>query len=97
MVFLMMLVLKGLSYSLNNPCKEILYQPTSQNIKFKAKSWIDVFGARGSKALGTTPKEDAARRARHKPPPDPRRLRRHQRVLRLGGGPALLRLFRVHG
>ncbi|KAJ1452110.1 ADP/ATP carrier protein [Pelagophyceae sp. CCMP2097] len=53
MVFLMMLVLKGLSYSLNNPCKEILYQPTSQNIKFKAKSWIDVFGARGSKALGS--------------------------------------------
>uniref|UniRef100_A0A7S3NPK7 ADP,ATP carrier protein n=1 Tax=Aureoumbra lagunensis TaxID=44058 RepID=A0A7S3NPK7_9STRA len=52
-VFLMMLVLKGLSYSLNNPCKEILYQPTSSAVKFKAKSWIDVFGARGSKALGS--------------------------------------------
>jgi len=52
-VFAMMLVLKGLSYSLNNPCKEILYQPTSSAVKFKAKSWIDVFGARGSKALGS--------------------------------------------
>ena len=48
-----MLLLKGVSYCLNNPCKEILYQPTSSNVKFKAKSWIDVFGARGSKALGS--------------------------------------------
>ena len=52
-VFLAMLLLKGFSYCLNNPCKEILYQPTSANVKFKAKSWIDVFGARGSKALGS--------------------------------------------
>ncbi|KAH8097520.1 TLC ATP/ADP transporter [Aureococcus anophagefferens] len=43
----------GFSYCLNNPCKEILYQPTSSSVKFKAKSWIDVFGARGSKALGS--------------------------------------------
>ena len=52
-VFLAMLLLKGFSYCLNNQCKEILYQPTSSNVKFKAKSWIDVFGARGSKALGS--------------------------------------------
>ena len=53
MVFVMMLVLKALSYALNNPCKEILYQPTSKAVKFKAKSWIDIFGQRGSKALGS--------------------------------------------
>jgi AAA family ATP:ADP antiporter len=53
MVFLMMLVLKALSYALNNPCKELLYQPTSDAVKFKAKSWIDIFGQRGSKALGS--------------------------------------------
>ena len=47
-----MLLLKGFSYCLNNPCKEILYQPTSSSVKFKAKSWIDIFGQRGSKALG---------------------------------------------
>jgi len=31
----------------------MLYQPTSSNVKYKAKSWIDIFGARGSKALGS--------------------------------------------
>jgi len=52
-VFLAMMVLKACSYSLNNPTKEILYQPTNQSVKYKAKSWIDIFGARGSKALGS--------------------------------------------
>lgn len=52
-VFCAMLLLKGFSYSLNNPCKEILYQATTKAVKFKAKSWIDVFGARGSKAGGS--------------------------------------------
>uniref|UniRef100_A0A7S2SQY8 ADP,ATP carrier protein n=1 Tax=Rhizochromulina marina TaxID=1034831 RepID=A0A7S2SQY8_9STRA len=53
LVFAMMLVLKALSYALNNPCKELLYQPTSQAVKFKAKSWIDIFGQRGAKAGGS--------------------------------------------
>lgn len=53
MVFGAMMMLKGFSYALNNPTKEILYQPTSNAVKFKAKSWIDIFGARGSKALGS--------------------------------------------
>merc|ERR1719198_2596763 len=44
MVFVMMLVLKALRTALNNPCKELLYQPTSDAVKFKAKSWIDMFG-----------------------------------------------------
>lgn len=52
-VFAAMILLKGFSYSLNNPTKEILYQPTSSSVKYKAKSWIDIFGARGSKALGS--------------------------------------------
>jgi len=52
-VFGAMMLLKGFSYALNNPTKEILYQPTSSAVKFKAKSWIDIFGARGSKALGS--------------------------------------------
>merc|ERR1719231_1932816 len=53
MVFVMMLVLKALHTALNNPCKELLYQPTSDVVKFKAKSWIDVFGQRSAKALGS--------------------------------------------
>ena len=52
-VFFAMIMLKGFSYALNNPTKELLYQPTSLAVKFKAKSWIDIFGARGSKALGS--------------------------------------------
>ncbi|KAL7528403.1 hypothetical protein ACHAXR_002430 [Thalassiosira sp. AJA248-18] len=52
-VFAAMMILKANSYALNNPTKEMLYQPTSSNVKYKAKSWIDIFGARGSKALGS--------------------------------------------
>jgi AAA family ATP:ADP antiporter len=52
-VFAAMMTLKANSYALNNPTKEILYQPTSPSVKYKAKSWIDIFGARGSKALGS--------------------------------------------
>mmetsp|Transcript_14452 Transcript_14452/g.20372 ORF Transcript_14452/g.20372 Transcript_14452/m.20372 type:complete len:653 (-) Transcript_14452:188-2146(-) len=52
-VFAAMMMLKACSYALNNPTKEMLYQPTSSAVKYKAKSWIDIFGARGSKALGS--------------------------------------------
>jgi ATP:ADP antiporter, AAA family len=52
-VFGAMVTLKASIYALNNPTKEILYQPTSSAVRYKAKSWIDIFGARGSKALGS--------------------------------------------
>jgi AAA family ATP:ADP antiporter len=52
-VFVVMMIIKGMSYALNNPTKEILYQATSTNIKFKCKSWIDTFGQRGAKAAGS--------------------------------------------
>ena len=52
-VFGAMMVLKANSYALNNPTKEMLYQPTSSAVRYKAKSWIDIFGARGSKAMGS--------------------------------------------
>jgi AAA family ATP:ADP antiporter len=48
-----MIMLKAVSYSLNNPTKEILYQPTSSAVRYKAKSWIEIFGGRVSKALGS--------------------------------------------
>ncbi|MBY0353661.1 hypothetical protein K2W90_04835 [Candidatus Babeliales bacterium] len=47
-----LVVIKSLNYALNNPCKEMLYIPTSRDIKFKAKSWIDMFGCRSAKAGG---------------------------------------------
>jgi AAA family ATP:ADP antiporter len=52
-VFAVMMVIKGMTYALQNPTKEILYQMTSTSIKFKCKSWIDTFGQRSSKAAGS--------------------------------------------
>ena len=51
-LFAGMVAIKGFSYSLNNPTKEVMYLPTSKDVKFKAKSWIDSFGQRGSKGTG---------------------------------------------
>ncbi len=51
--FLIAVVLfKALSYTLNNPAKEVMYIPTSKDVKFKAKSWIDGFGGRTAKSTG---------------------------------------------
>lgn len=47
-------IFKGFSYTLNNPSKEVMYIPTSKDVKFKAKSWIDAFGNRLTKLLGAT-------------------------------------------
>ena len=52
-LFSMVSIVKALSFSLNEPVKELLYIPTSQPIKFKAKAWIDVFGCRLAKAAGS--------------------------------------------
>ncbi|MFH1832169.1 MAG: Npt1/Npt2 family nucleotide transporter [bacterium] len=48
-----MMAYKAMSYALNNPCKEIMYIPTSKDVKFKAKGWIDMFGSRTAKGLGS--------------------------------------------
>ena len=45
-------MIKSLSYALNNPAKEVMYIPTSKDVKFKSKGWIDMFGSRGAKASG---------------------------------------------
>lgn len=50
--FIAMIAIKALNYALNIPCREIMYIPTSRDIKFKAKSVIDMFGGRSSKAGG---------------------------------------------
>ncbi len=51
--FGIMVVAKGLNYALNAPAKEQLYIPTSKDAKYKGKAWIDMFGSRSSKALGS--------------------------------------------
>ena len=52
-LFIFVSILKALIFSLNEPVKELLYIPTSEAIKFKAKAWIDVFGSRLSKGINT--------------------------------------------
>eukprot|EP01108_Squamamoeba_japonica_P003431 TRINITY_DN2795_c0_g1_i1.p1 TRINITY_DN2795_c0_g1~~TRINITY_DN2795_c0_g1_i1.p1 ORF type:complete len:205 (-),score=58.08 TRINITY_DN2795_c0_g1_i1:4-618(-) len=52
--FGVMVLTKGLSYALNNPAKEMMYIPTSKAVKYKAKSWIDLFGGRAAKAAGSS-------------------------------------------
>lgn len=48
-----LIMIRCFTYALNNPAKEIMYIPTSKDIKFKTKSWIDMFGARSMKAAGS--------------------------------------------
>ncbi len=52
-IFYGLLVAKALNYALNQPAKEVLYIPTSQSIKYKSKAWIDMFGLRFAKAIGS--------------------------------------------
>lgn len=52
-IFYVMLIAKALNYALYQPAKEVLYIPTSKNIKYKSKAWIDMFGLRFAKAAGS--------------------------------------------
>lgn len=51
-IFVVMMIAKGLGYAVNNPVKEMMYIPTSKDVKFKSKGFIDVFAGRMSKAFG---------------------------------------------
>jgi hypothetical protein len=53
-LFVVVSLLKALIFSLNEPVKELLYIPTSQSIKYKAKAWIDVVGSRMAKGIGSS-------------------------------------------
>jgi len=50
--FLVMMMAKGLGYAVNNPVKEMMYIPTSKDVKFKTKGFTDVFGVRMAKMGG---------------------------------------------
>jgi len=45
--------LGAVNYSFSHPLRESLYIPTLKDMKFKAKSWIDTFGTKLSKASGS--------------------------------------------
>ena len=52
-LFIALSICKALTFSVHDPAEEVLYMPTSDAIKFKAKFWIDVVGQRVAKALGS--------------------------------------------
>ncbi len=51
--FIALIALRAANYALNHPIREILYIPTTKNIKFKAKAWTDAFGSRSAKGGGS--------------------------------------------
>jgi ATP/ADP translocase len=52
-IFFSLSLLKAMTYSIHDPSKEMLYIPTSNAVKFRAKFWIDVVGERILKAVGS--------------------------------------------
>jgi AAA family ATP:ADP antiporter len=44
---------RGLSYSINRASKELLYVPVDPVQAYQAKAWIDMFGYRVFKVLGS--------------------------------------------
>lgn len=51
--FAVMVISKGINYALYQPSKEQLYIPTSKEAKYKSKAFIEMFGSRSSKAMGS--------------------------------------------
>lgn len=45
--------LKSINYAFATPIRESLYIPTVKDIKFKSKSWIDAFGQKIARSLGS--------------------------------------------
>ena len=52
-LFVSLSICKALTYSVHDPAEEVLYMPTSDDAKFRAKFWIDVVGQRIAKAAGS--------------------------------------------
>ncbi len=52
-IFVIMVLLRALHYGFNAPVREILYIPTTKDIKFKSKAWIESFGRTLSKTSGS--------------------------------------------
>ncbi len=48
-----MVFMRAFSFGFNNPTKEITYIPETEEVRFKAKGWIDVVGYRAAFAAGS--------------------------------------------
>ncbi len=52
-LFALMVGSKAINYALNGPALKQLYIPTTTDVRFKAQAWIETFGARASKEVGS--------------------------------------------
>jgi len=52
-LFILMVGSKAINYALNGPALKQLYIPTTADVKFKAQAWIETFGSRASKQVGS--------------------------------------------
>ncbi len=52
-LILAFIFIRAVYYAFNQPVTESLYIPTVKDVKFKSKSWIDTFGKKTSKGLGS--------------------------------------------
>lgn len=52
--FITMIIVTAISYAVNNPAKEMMYIPTSNDAKFKVKGITDTVGSRGAKAIASS-------------------------------------------
>lgn len=52
-LFVLMVGSKAVNYALNGPALKQLYIPTTSDVRFKAQAWIETFGARASKEVGS--------------------------------------------
>lgn len=52
-LFVLMVGSKAANYALNGPAIKQLYIPTTHDVRFKSQAWIEIFGFRGSKVIGS--------------------------------------------
>ncbi|MGK5594679.1 MAG: NTP/NDP exchange transporter [Parachlamydiaceae bacterium] len=52
-LFILMVASKAINYALNGPALKQLYIPTTPDVRFKAQAWIETFGSRASKEVGS--------------------------------------------
>jgi AAA family ATP:ADP antiporter len=51
---LVFVIVRSINYAFASPLRESLYIPTTKEMKFKSKSWIDAFGVKIAKGVGAT-------------------------------------------
>ncbi|MGB8467585.1 MAG: Npt1/Npt2 family nucleotide transporter [Candidatus Babeliales bacterium] len=47
------ITLKSMNYAFAQPVRESLYIPTTKDVRFKSKSWVDAFGSKFARGMGS--------------------------------------------